>query len=185
MQLGFAIHIAKNTTGLYVGNPFMRINPHAAHERHVEHQGAVSDGQAGDVVAAALDAEQEVVFARKPHALDHIGDAETASDDRGPSVEHAVPDRSRVVVTHVTWREYRPTEPRLPTVDLILRQVDLPAIHRSRSHGGLPSCLAKLDATLPPMSIESHLLPEMYRPLADHGKARRMRGSPAVDAGVP
>ena len=92
VQLRLAIDVSKDTTRLHARHSSVRIDPYAAHERHVEHEGTVGDGQARDVVSAALDAKQQLVLARKPHALDDVGDADAASDHGGSSVDHAVPD---------------------------------------------------------------------------------------------
>jgi len=142
MHLRFAIHVAEQATSLRVGDLSLWVYPYASHERHVEQQRAVGDGQTRDVVSATLDAEQDVVFARKLHARDHVGDAEAARDDGGLPVDHGVPDGSGLLIAGVVRLEQLPTETRLQTVTRVLLQVDLAALQGSRSHCPGPFCCA-------------------------------------------
>jgi hypothetical protein len=61
----------------------------------------IADCIAGDIVAAAADSQQKIVRSRKIDGTDHVGHAIAASDQRWPSVDHAVPDLSSVVVACV------------------------------------------------------------------------------------
>ena len=47
------------------------IHLHRLHGRQVDHQTAIADGVAGDVVAAAVNREQEAVVAREIHGMNH------------------------------------------------------------------------------------------------------------------
>ena len=55
MDLRLRVDVAEEAAGLGVRHALRGIDPHAAHQRHVEHQPAFADGQTGDVVAAAFD----------------------------------------------------------------------------------------------------------------------------------
>ena len=134
MHLRLAIDVAKQASRLRVRDGPLRLHPHAAHERHVEHQRAVGRGQARDVVAAALDAEQQVVGSRELHARDHVADAEAPHHRGGPSVDHGVPDGPGLVVAGVGWHEQGSPQARLQTVECFLLEVDLPAVKCSHSH---------------------------------------------------
>lgn len=104
VYLRFTIHVAKQATRLRVGDSLPWVHPYATHERHIEHQRAVSHSQACNVVSSALDAKKEVIFARELHARDHVRDAQAARDSGGPSVNHGVPDGAHVVVAGVTGK---------------------------------------------------------------------------------
>ena len=59
VPLRLAIHVPQQAPRLRAGDLPRRIHPHAAHERHVQHQRAVGHREARDVVAAALETQQE------------------------------------------------------------------------------------------------------------------------------
>ncbi len=66
---------------------------HAAHRREVEHDPALADRMAGDVVAAAADRDREAVLTgERRRARDHVGDPVAPDDDRRAAVDHGVPD---------------------------------------------------------------------------------------------
>jgi hypothetical protein len=113
------------------------VDPYAAHERHIEHQRTVSGSEARDVVASALNAEQEVVFARKPNAFNHVGNAAAARDNGGLPVDHGVPDGSGLLMAGVTRQEQLPSETRPEALECILLQVELATVCRYRPHGSL------------------------------------------------
>jgi hypothetical protein len=81
-----------------MGRALAWVNPHAAHERHIEHQAAIAHGKSRNIVTAALDGQAKAVLAREVHARHHVGHAEAACDERRPTVDHGVPDRTRLVV---------------------------------------------------------------------------------------
>jgi hypothetical protein len=62
---------------------------------------------------------------------------------------------SRVLITHVTWREHRSPEPRPSAVEEVLRQVDLLAIYRSRYQGGLAWPCVQHELSVPDRSKPS------------------------------
>ena len=78
-----------------------RVHPHAAHARHVEHQSSLAHGKSCNVVTAAFDGQYEAVLAREVNAGHNIGNAEAARDERGPAVDHGIPDGARIVVPGV------------------------------------------------------------------------------------
>jgi len=101
VDLRFAIYVAEQAAGLRVGHLSLSIDPHAAHERHVEHERAVSRGQAGDVVSASLDAEEEIAFTRELNTRDYVRDAEATRDQRRSVIDHRVPYPAALFVTLV------------------------------------------------------------------------------------
>jgi hypothetical protein len=58
------------------------IDPDALHRGEVDHQPAVCDGVASDVVPAAAHSNQEVVLPGEIDRVDDVGDARAASDER-------------------------------------------------------------------------------------------------------
>jgi hypothetical protein len=120
---------------LSAGYPASRIYPHAAHQRHVQHQRAVGRGQAGDVVPPALDAQQQVVLARELHAGNHVGSAQAAGDRGGVLVDHCVPHGPGFLVADIAGEDHRAPQARLQAVEGLLLQVYLAAGNRRRFHG--------------------------------------------------
>ena len=116
VELRLAVHVAEQAAGLGARHAPRRIDPDAAHQRHVEHQPAVADGQSGDVVAAALDRQRQAVLARGVDARDDVGDAETPDDQRRTPIDHRVPDRARLVELRLAGLQDRPPDLRLQFV---------------------------------------------------------------------
>ena len=54
-RLRLAVELAPGDAALGARRPPRRVDAHALHRRQVDHQAAVADGVAGDVVAAAAD----------------------------------------------------------------------------------------------------------------------------------
>jgi hypothetical protein len=80
----------------------------ALHEGEVDHQPAVGDRLAGDVVAAAADRDLQS-FA--PGEVDRVGDVrrvQAARDDRGMPVDQPVVHATGLVVPPVARSEDRP-----------------------------------------------------------------------------
>jgi hypothetical protein len=79
----------------------------AAHLREVDHQAAVVDCVAGNVVAAALDRDEQVLLAREVDGVDDIGCAAALHDQRRSTVDQTVPDRARLVVARIAGSQNR------------------------------------------------------------------------------
>ena len=105
MQLRFAIEIAEQATTLGARHACDRIHKHAPHRGEIDHQSAVANREAGDVVPAALHRERQALRPRKIHAGDDVADADAARDERGPPIDHAVPDRARFVIARLAGSE--------------------------------------------------------------------------------
>ena len=117
MELGLRVHIAEKAAGLSPRDSLSRIDPDAAHERHVEHQSALADGESGDVVSAALDRQRDGVLTRGVDARDDVGDAEAPCDQRWTPIDHRVPDRARLVESRIAGPQEGPPDPPLQMVD--------------------------------------------------------------------
>ena len=69
------------------------------HGREVDHDAAFAHRVTGEAVAAAAHRDQQIVARGKLHRADHVGGAGAARDQRRMTVECAVPDAPRNVVT--------------------------------------------------------------------------------------
>ena len=75
-----------------------RVDPDRAQGCQVDHQPAVGDRVAGRAVAAAPDADLEVVLAGRPDRGDHVPNARAPDDHPRTPVDDGVPDRPGLVV---------------------------------------------------------------------------------------
>ena len=98
VRLGGAIHIEQRCARLDVSPAGRRVNPNFFHGGEVNHQAAVAHGMTGDIVAAAANGYDELIFAGILHGAHHVGFGAAAHDDCGLAVNHAVPDRAGFVV---------------------------------------------------------------------------------------
>ena len=101
MCLGRAIHIAQRCSRLDVSPAGRRVHPNFLHGGKVNHQAAVAHGVTGDVVAAATNGDDELVFAGILDGVHHVGLGAATHDERRLAVNHAVPDRAGFVVAGV------------------------------------------------------------------------------------
>ena len=92
-----------------IGGLRLRVDGDAIHRREIDQQAVVADGVASHIVAAALDRQQELMFAGEVHRTDHVGDAGRLDSQRGTLVDHLVPDRARRVVTLLAGKQQFPT----------------------------------------------------------------------------
>jgi len=84
-----------------------RIDADALHRREVEDDAAVARAEAGDVVPAGADGDDELVPAGEAEACDHVRRAGAANDEGRPPVDHPVPDRAGGVVGVVAGDDER------------------------------------------------------------------------------
>jgi len=101
----------------------LRVDEHAVHRREVDHESAVADGAARDVVAAAPNRERQSGLPREVHGGDDVGRTGTARDDRRISVDHSVPELSRLVVPCVARQHELAAHVGGERRDLVVRQV--------------------------------------------------------------
>ena len=108
--LGRLVDVLEQAAGSDVGEPGIGIDADVAHAGQVEGQAASGDGGAGDVVAAALDAEQQPMVAGEPNRRGHVVGRGRLDDECGDLGGHAVPDQQRVVPAVVAGAEQPPGE---------------------------------------------------------------------------
>ncbi len=75
--------------------------------RQIDHQAAIADGVAGNVVAAAAHGDEKSVFPGKIHGGDDVGGADATHDQAGPPVDHGIPDAACVIVGGVAFPQHR------------------------------------------------------------------------------
>ena len=99
--LRLAVELAPEHARLGTDRPGDGIDADALHARQVEHQAAVTDGLAGDVMPTAPYRDEQVVLACELHRGDDIGRAGAAGDQRRPVVDQRVPDGAGLVVAGI------------------------------------------------------------------------------------
>jgi len=92
------IQRAEHRAALDPGAPHDRIDADAAHRGEVDHEPAVRDSEAGDVVAAATDTDLQVALAGGAHRGDDVADRGALNDQLRAVVDHPIPDRPGGVV---------------------------------------------------------------------------------------
>ncbi len=111
-RLGFAIEVGQGRPAPDSGGPRVGIDLHRFHRRQVDHEPALADGIARDVVAAAAHGQEQIVVPRKAHRQRDVGRAGTAGDQRRAAIDHGVPDGAGLVVARCARREQSAEQPR-------------------------------------------------------------------------
>jgi hypothetical protein len=93
-----AVQLAPEHAALGAGGTRLPIDVDAPHEREVDHQAAVGDGTAGDVVAAAADADLEILRAREANRVCDIRRVLAANDHCRSPIDQTVMNAPRIVV---------------------------------------------------------------------------------------
>ena len=74
--------VAQRGAALDAGGARRRIDADTVHLRQIEDQPIVAGAQAGAVVPAAADGEEQALLAGEVHRRDHVGDIRRADDQR-------------------------------------------------------------------------------------------------------
>jgi hypothetical protein len=82
-----------------------RVNGDAFHQRQIDHQAGIANGETGDVVAGAAHGNEKLLLASAIHRRDHIVATGAAGDQRGPPVDRRVEHGARGVVPLVAWKD--------------------------------------------------------------------------------
>ena len=129
VRLGRGVDVGEQCAGLDAGGAGRGVDRHVLHGREIEHQAAVADGIAADIVAAALDrGEQPVLGGEADRALD-VGGRPAAHDEARLAVDHGVPDGPRLVVAGVARGDRIAVEPVAQTGE---RSASRPLVPASR-----------------------------------------------------
>jgi hypothetical protein len=89
--LRFVVELTPGQTGLCPRRSRCRINRDLFHETQVNHQPAIEDGYAGDIMTAGADCRKNVFSGGEPDSSNNIGRPRAARNGGRPSVDHAVP----------------------------------------------------------------------------------------------
>jgi hypothetical protein len=126
--LGCLVDLPEQTARADVGEPGVGVDGDLAQARQVEGQAARRHGGSGDVVAAALGAEQQPVVAGEPdRGGDVVGRGRLEDKGREPG-RHAIPDRDGLVPTLVAGAEQPALDPRVQVVELLGGEADGSAV---------------------------------------------------------
>ena len=112
-QLGLTIEVSPGRAALHTDGLRIRVDVDTAHLREVEHDSAVVDGVAGDVVPSGLDREHEALLAREVDRVDDVGCTAALHDQRRAPIDQRIPDRACLVIAGIVRSEHRPPN-RLP-----------------------------------------------------------------------
>ena len=104
VRLGGDIELAEERAAVRPGDALLRVDGHPAHRREVDDETAFRRRVAGRAVAAGSDGDLEIVLTPEPDRRRNVRDAHRADEQRGPPVEHRVPDAPRLVVGVVARR---------------------------------------------------------------------------------
>ena len=110
VDVGRPVVLVPRDPALGPGPPAARIDVDPTHQRQVDHQPAVGDRPAGDVVAAAADRDLQAAVAPEVHRVPHVGDVVAAGDQPGSLVDQPVVHRPRLVVAGVIRTDERAVE---------------------------------------------------------------------------
>ena len=105
VELRLAVELLPEHAALRAHRPRGGIDVDALHRREVDHQPAVGDGGAGDVVPAAADRELPALLARGVDRADDVRRPAAAGDQRGPPVDQPVVDATHLVVGRISRLE--------------------------------------------------------------------------------
>jgi hypothetical protein len=87
------------------GDAPLGVDAHASHAREIDDDAGVARGETGDAVAAATNRDGQVLLARKTDGRNDVVDAGRPDDERGPPVDHRVPDHARRVVLRIRRKD--------------------------------------------------------------------------------
>jgi hypothetical protein len=97
-SLRLLVELAQRHPGLDARRAPGRIHAHRFHLREVDLQAPLAHRIARDVVAAAAHGQQQVVVAGETHGADDVRGPRASHGERGPPVDHGVPDRPCLLV---------------------------------------------------------------------------------------
>ena len=99
---GLAIQLAPQDASLRARRPRLRVDVDPLHRRQVDHQSPVDNGAAGDIVAAAPNADVEALGVCEPNGVCDVRRVLAARDQGRGAVDQSVVDAARVLVTVVS-----------------------------------------------------------------------------------
>jgi hypothetical protein len=107
VRLGGGVDITEEAARAGVGDPGRRVDGDLPHACHVEREAAGDHAGAGDVVATALDAEQQPVLGGEPDRRRDTGRGGRLCHQRRAAGDHAVPQQHGFVPAGITGPQHR------------------------------------------------------------------------------
>ena len=115
-SVGRVIHLSPDAAASDASGAVRGIHTHALHLREVYNETAVADTQAGAVVPAATDGEEQAVLATK--STETITSATSAHVQSRPGAfDHGVVDLARLVVVFIAWLDQLSSQPSPQALD--------------------------------------------------------------------
>ena len=101
MSGGRGIEITPVCAALGAGRAGNGIDHNISHASEIDHERAIRDGETCGVMSSAADRDTETGGRCVLDRGDNIGGVEAVRNEGGTLIDHAVPDRSRLVVTRI------------------------------------------------------------------------------------
>ena len=134
MRLRRGVEVLQQRAGADAGDAPARVDDDLAHAREVDHQAALGDGVAGDVMAAAANAEQHPMAGGEAHRRLHVGLARAAGDRRRAAIDGGVPDLARRLVVGVARAQHATADLRRKGVDVGAAKLADVSVERQVGH---------------------------------------------------
>ncbi len=106
--VGGVVDVAPGAAAADAGGPGGGVDPDARHGREVDDEPAVAGAEAGAVVAAAADREEEAAVAGEADGGDDVAGVGAAGDEGGAPVDHGVEDGAGPVVARIAGLDQLP-----------------------------------------------------------------------------
>jgi hypothetical protein len=94
VRLGSRVDLPQCRAGVHERPPAVRFDEHVGHAREIQHDAVVAQRAPRDIVTAAANRQFQTSFPREADDRRNIGGMRTANDQRGPAIDHRVPDNA-------------------------------------------------------------------------------------------
>ena len=98
VRLRRSVKFAPQHTRRGKGLPRLRVHPNVLHGGEVNHQPVIADGGSGDAVSTPANANGHPFGARELYRRADVGRGGAAGNQRGATIDHAVPNPARCVI---------------------------------------------------------------------------------------
>jgi hypothetical protein len=98
------VEVAQEAPAGHARRARFQIDPHAFHQREVDHDPVVARGEAADAVTTAPDGDDHLLVSCESDRGGHVLDRGAPRDERGSPVDHPVPHEPRGLVVRAPGR---------------------------------------------------------------------------------
>jgi hypothetical protein len=123
VSLRFAIEVAEQRARADARGSLRRVDADRAHARKVQHQSALGDRIARDVMPAAAHAQQHSMRRGEAHGCLNVAVVQATRDQRWAAIYGAVPDLASLVVLAISSADHPTLNPGRKRVDVGLAQL--------------------------------------------------------------